>query len=66
LLAIVDLAQMEDRSLAPLVMRAANLLDNAPLAVFLPVLEPVMRVQIRLAHGNGGQLNSAARWGGRG
>jgi len=65
-LAVVDLAQIQDRSLNPLVMRAANFLDDAPVAVILPVLEPVMRVQIRLAHSNGGQRTSAARWGGRG
>lgn len=50
LLAIVDLSQVENRSLDPLSLRRADLFDDAPIVMILPVFEAMVRVEKGLAH----------------
>ena len=66
LLAVVDFAQVENRPLHPLAVRAGDFFDQAPVTVILAVFETVVRVEKGLAHFDGGHFTSAARWVGRG
>jgi len=66
LLAVVDFAQIQNRSLHPVAVRAADLFDDAPVAMVLAVFEAVMRLEKGLAHFDAGQFTSAPRWVGRG
>jgi hypothetical protein len=65
LLTIVDLPKVEDRSLYPVPPGRADLFDNAPIVMILPVFEAVVRVEKGLPIIDGGQSTSAARWQGR-
>ena len=65
LLAVVDLAQIEQMPLHPTLARA-HLLPNAPIAMILAVFESVMTVQIRLGHNNDPHLTVISQSRGRG
>ena len=65
LLAVVDLAQIEQMPLHPS-LAGAHLLGDAPIAMILAVLKPVMAMQIRLGHDNGEHLTAIGQSDGRG
>jgi hypothetical protein len=64
-LTVVDLAQVKQMPLHPTLTRA-HLLRDAPRAMILAVLEPVMTVQIRLGHNYDPHLTAISQSQGRG
>ena len=65
LLAVIDLAQIKNRSLHPVALRGADLFGDTPVTMILAVFESVMSVEKRFAHKDRGHITPAGRWVGR-
>lgn len=65
-LAVVDLPQIQQRSLDPRAPRRAHLLRDAPVTMILAVLEPVMALEKRMTHRNARHPTTSLEACGRG